>query len=266
VEAACLLELDEAYREAGRPRQAASVRLDRALSLASLGRYDEAAALLREALVDQTSPWPPLRTTATLARIEFAAGRVDLALQSIGSRLRNDDERSEVADGARQTEIDLLLAAGRVDEAEAALQRAIRLAAGDPIGFVGRRGMVAAARGDLRSAVVDLETGMLMATVDVDVMGPFARRLAEVRAELDPTDPRVREMGEVALQLYEYGPGTAKQADELRRWLASLPSPRLVRDWAKRSRASGSSFSSLRRDHRGRMGASHHCHYGRRAP
>lgn len=229
-EEACLLGLAEAYREAGRPRQAASVRLDRALALASLGRHDEAAALLREALADPASPWPPLRTTASLARVEFDAGRVDVALQLVGDRLRNDDERSEVADRARQTEFDLLLAAGRVDAAEDALQRAIRLAVGDPIGFVGRRGMLAAARGDLRTAVVDLETGMLMATVEVDVLGPFARRLAEVRAQLDPTDPRARELGEVALELYEYGPGTARQADEVRRWLASLPAPRLVRD------------------------------------
>ncbi|MBL8946722.1 MAG: tetratricopeptide repeat protein, partial [Myxococcales bacterium] len=230
AEEVCLLGLADAYREAGRPRQAASCSLDRALALASLGRHDEAAGLLRDALADPASPWPPLRTTASLARVESEAGRAEVALQLLGDRLRNDDERSEVADSARQTEIDLLLEAGRVDEAELALQRAVRLAVGDPIGFVGRRGMLAAARGDLRSALVDLETGMLMATVEVDVMGPFARRLGEVRAALDPTDPRAREMGEVALDLYEYGPGTARQADEVRRWLASLPAPRLVRD------------------------------------
>lgn len=225
VEEACLAVLADDYARTGRTRRAAALQLDRATLLTTLGQHDAAATILRTMLANDAAPWPKLRITAALARVEFAAGRRASGLALLGERLTNADDRSDVADAARLTEVDLLLQAGEIERAASALQRARELAVGSPIAFVGWRGMIEAAQGRRAAAIADLETGLLMSQVDVDTLGPFAQRLAELRAELDPTDPRVREAAEIAIDLFEYAPATASRAAALRGWLAALPQP-----------------------------------------
>ncbi len=219
----CQRELVDAYAQAGMSRLADSVRVDRADLLSLLGRYDEAAAVLRGVLELREPPRPVLQIVAALARVEALAGRPELGLRLLEDRLASGELRSQAADVARLTQVDLLLEAGRIDDADRVLQDAFTRATSDPIAFVARRGMVAAARGELRQAVADLETGALMPNVEVDVLGPVTQRLAETRARLDPNDPRIPEVAAVALQLYDYAPGRAARAAALRAWLSSLP-------------------------------------------
>ncbi len=227
----CFAEVAQAAAHRGGDRAVMSARRGLASVWTLEGLDLPATLMLQLVMIDERDIARRIATAADLADLWRRRGLLALAEATLRRVLSEAPDASlPMRQYAEAVLVDVLLDRGDLDAAAPLVDRAL---AGDTLhrgAFISQRGRIHAQRGELAAALTDLEDAAQRFPSDdvsgIGWSGPTWFALAKLRARLDPTDPRAREIGEIALAGFRRAPGFTPEAAQVQQFLDQLPLPR----------------------------------------